>query len=126
MNTEICKFYSLHVTRPFFNCILLNVCYCDSRKTHEDLQVHHVSCNNVVNLEVPIHLPINTLHYILTWQILREEVIKYILFERIHYFYIVSPRKFLILQHQIIYTVSGRRPKDFEYYKDSRVAQCMA
>jgi len=72
------------------------------------LQVHYILCNSVANLEVPIQLPINTLHYILTWQILREEVIKYMLFERIHYFCVVLPRKILILQHQIFWRKTNR------------------
>jgi hypothetical protein len=57
------------------------------------LQVHHILCNKAANLEVPIQPPINTLHYTLTWQILTEEFIKYMLFERMHNFYVLLPRK---------------------------------
>jgi len=86
-----------------------------------------ILCNKRANLEVPIQLPINTLHYILTWQILREEFIRYIkymLFEKIHsyifiFFYPENP-------DLATSTVFGGRPKGFEYHTNLRAAQCMA
>jgi len=79
--------------------------------------------NKVANLEVPIQLPTNTLHYILTWQILRGEFIKYSIccLKKCIIFIFFYPENPDLAKS----TVFGGRPKGFEYHKKLRAEQCM-